>query len=65
MKDEGIPTDDLQQYSEPKITEWQLPANVHFTAEGYAGAEINSFWWFVFKGCPNRAAFLAFWFGTF
>ena len=37
MKDEGIPTDDLHEHSEPKITEWQLPQNVHFTAEGYAG----------------------------
>ena len=37
MKDEGIPTDDLHDFSEPKLSEWQLPANVHFTPEGYAG----------------------------
>jgi acyl-CoA thioesterase-1 len=37
MKDEGIPTDDLHESSEPKISEWQIPQNVHFTAEGYAG----------------------------
>ncbi len=37
MKDEGIPTDDLHESSEPKITEWQIPQNVHFTAAGYDG----------------------------
>ena len=37
MKDEGIPTDDLHALCKPKVAEWQLPANVHFKPEGYAG----------------------------
>ncbi len=37
MKDEGVATDDLHDFSEPKLSEWQLPANVHFTPEGYSG----------------------------
>lgn len=37
MKDEGIPTDDLHALCKPKLAEWQLPANVHFKPEGYAG----------------------------
>ena len=37
MKDEGIPTDDLHALCKPKLADWQLPANVHFKPEGYAG----------------------------
>ncbi len=37
MKDEGVATDNLHQFSESKLSAWQLPANVHFTPEGYAG----------------------------
>jgi acyl-CoA thioesterase-1 len=37
MKDLGVPTDDLHALCVPKLADWQLPANVHFKPEGYAG----------------------------
>jgi acyl-CoA thioesterase-1 len=37
MKDEGIPANDLHELCLPKLSEWQLPQNVHFNADGYAG----------------------------
>jgi acyl-CoA thioesterase-1 len=36
MKEFGIPTDDLHELC-LQNTGWQLPQNVHFTPEGYAG----------------------------
>ena len=36
MKDEGIPTDDLHELC-VNNSGWQLPKNVHFSPEGYAG----------------------------
>ena len=36
MKDEGIPTDDLHELC-LNNSGWQLPKNVHFSPEGYAG----------------------------
>jgi acyl-CoA thioesterase-1 len=37
MKDLGVPTDDLHGLCVPKLADWQLPKNVHFKPEGYAG----------------------------
>jgi acyl-CoA thioesterase-1 len=37
MKDLGVPTDDLHALCVPKLADWQLPKNVHFKPEGYAG----------------------------
>lgn len=34
MLAEGIPTNDLHSYAKAKLSEVQLPANVHFTPEG-------------------------------
>jgi acyl-CoA thioesterase-1 len=45
MKDEGVETDDLYAFAEPKLAEIQLKANVHFSAAGYdalAGAVARS-----------------------
>ena len=45
MKEEGVETDDLYAFAEPKLTEIQLKANVHFSAAGYdalAGAVVGS-----------------------
>ena len=36
MKEEGIPTNDLYTYAKETIPDLQLPANVHFGAEGSA-----------------------------
>ena len=36
MKEKGIPTNDLYTYAKDSIPELQLPANVHFSPEGYA-----------------------------
>jgi lysophospholipase L1-like esterase len=35
MGETGIPTDDLYSLALPKLAEIQLPANVHYTPEGY------------------------------
>lgn len=35
MREAGIPTDDLYSFALPQLTTIQLPANVHYTAEGY------------------------------
>jgi acyl-CoA thioesterase-1 len=35
MKDEGVQTDDLYAFAEPKLAEIQLKANVHFSPSGY------------------------------
>jgi acyl-CoA thioesterase-1 len=34
--DMGFATDDLYALARPRLAEWQRPANVHFTPEGYA-----------------------------
>ncbi|MEA3210509.1 MAG: hypothetical protein QOE70_3566 [Chthoniobacter sp.] len=36
MKDEGVATDDLYAFALPRVSEIQLPKNVHFKGEGYA-----------------------------
>lgn len=36
MEAEGVAIDDLYALALPNLREWQLPANVHFKAEGYA-----------------------------
>ena len=35
MKDAGIPTDDLHAHALVRLHHFQLPANVHFSPEGY------------------------------
>jgi hypothetical protein len=35
MQEAGIPTDDLYSFALPKLGTIQLPANVHYTPEGY------------------------------
>ena len=40
MKDEGIPTDDLHGIC-LNNSGWQLPKNVHFSPEGYAGLAVK------------------------
>lgn len=35
MKDAGIPIDDLYTFVKPRLPTLQLPANVHYTPEGY------------------------------
>lgn len=35
MDDAGVPIDDLYAIALPHLAEWQRPANVHFTPEGY------------------------------
>ncbi len=34
MKDNGVAIDDLYAFALPRLAEWQLPANVHFTDAG-------------------------------
>ena len=41
MKDLGVPTDDLHACCLPKLAEWQLPKNVHYKPEGYAGIAVQ------------------------
>ena len=36
MQESGIPTDDLYSFAFPKLTTIQLPANVHYTQDGYS-----------------------------
>ncbi len=35
MQEEGIVIDDMYSYAKPRLPEIQLPANVHFTRDGY------------------------------
>jgi len=37
MQELGVPTDDLHALCAPKLADLQLPKNVHFKPEGYAG----------------------------
>jgi acyl-CoA thioesterase-1 len=34
MEENGVATDDLFAFAQPQLSEWQLPTNVHFRAEG-------------------------------
>jgi acyl-CoA thioesterase-1 len=34
MKENGVAVDDLYAFALPRLAEWQLPANVHFTEAG-------------------------------
>ena len=36
MEENGVPINDLYAYTLPHLKEWQIPANVHFTAAGSA-----------------------------
>ena len=36
MDETGVTIDDLYALALPHLSEWQRPANVHFTEEGYS-----------------------------